>query len=126
MMQTLKREIGFLHQVLLKPLQGNLLIILVLSVLCAGFMIRLYSGHNAAAIRVSARAAARPEQPLNLNRASAEELCLLPGIGMVRATQIIEYRRQNGRFNSVDDLTDIPGIGPKTLDRLRPLLRIAP
>jgi competence protein ComEA len=56
---------------------------------------------------------------INVNTASATELEGLSGIGEVLAATIIEYRTQNGPFVSVDDLLDVSGIGPATLDEIR-------
>jgi competence protein ComEA len=56
---------------------------------------------------------------INVNSASATELETLPGIGEVLAATIIEYREQNGPFASVDDLIDVSGIGPATLEEIR-------
>ncbi len=58
--------------------------------------------------------------PLDLNRATAEELEALPGIGPVLAQRIVEYRQQVGRFQSVDELIEVRGIGPKRLEQIRP------
>jgi competence protein ComEA len=56
---------------------------------------------------------------VNINSASATELETLSGIGEVLAGTIIEYRDQNGPFASVDDLLDVSGIGPATLEEIR-------
>ncbi|NMD12445.1 MAG: ComEA family DNA-binding protein, partial [Candidatus Cloacimonetes bacterium] len=56
---------------------------------------------------------------VNLNSAGLEELCTLPGIGEVKAAAIIAWRKQNGAFQSVDDLLKVSGIGPKTLAKIR-------
>jgi competence protein ComEA len=56
---------------------------------------------------------------ININTASATELETLSGIGEVLAATIIEYRTQNGPFVSVEDLMDVSGIGPATLDEIR-------
>jgi len=59
---------------------------------------------------------------LDPNRASRDELLKLPGVGEVTALAIIEARP----FASVDDLRRVSGIGPVTLERLRPHLRLDP
>lgn len=56
---------------------------------------------------------------INVNSASATELEALSGIGEVLAATIVEYRTENGPFASVDDLLDVSGIGPATLDEIR-------
>ncbi|MER3402842.1 MAG: DNA-binding protein [Armatimonadota bacterium] len=60
--------------------------------------------------------------PLDINRATADELEQLPGIGPTLAQRIVEYRQQVGRFQSVDDLRNVRGIGPKRLEQIRPLI----
>jgi competence protein ComEA len=56
---------------------------------------------------------------ININSASETELETLSGIGEVLAATIVEYRTQNGPFASVEDLMDVSGIGPATLDEIR-------
>ena len=56
---------------------------------------------------------------VNINTAGASELEALPGIGPALAARIVEYRDGHGPFASVDDLTDVPGIGPAKLEALR-------
>jgi competence protein ComEA len=60
---------------------------------------------------------------VNVNTATIEELTALPGIGEKRAQAIIEARKQKGGFKSVDELTEVKGIGPANLEKLRPYLR---
>ena len=62
---------------------------------------------------------------LDLDTAGPEDLAALPGIGPVRAQKILAVRAaRGGRFESVDDLLDVPGIGKVTLERLRPHVRV--
>lgn len=56
---------------------------------------------------------------VNLNSATLEQLDALPGVGPVTAQAILDWRTENGRFSSVDDLLDVSGIGEKTLEDLR-------
>jgi competence protein ComEA len=60
-----------------------------------------------------------PSAPLSLNSATAEQLDTLDGVGPATAQKILEYRTAHGGFSSVDDLAQIPGIGPKKLESLR-------
>jgi competence protein ComEA len=63
-------------------------------------------------------------QPVDLNTATIAELDTLPGIGPTTAQAIVDYRSQHGRFQSVDELLNVRGIGPTKLDELRPLVRV--
>ena len=56
---------------------------------------------------------------ININTATSQELQTLRGIGPAMARRIIEYRQISGRFSTVDDLTNVKGIGEKTLEKLR-------
>jgi competence protein ComEA len=66
------------------------------------------------------------DYPLNLNTATQAELESLPGIGPTKALDIITYRNLVGTFESVDDLINITGIGPSTVDAIREYLIIEP
>ena len=62
--------------------------------------------------------------PLDLNAATAASLQALPGIGPARAEAIVAERAAGGPFESIDELTRVKGIGPKTVEELRPFLRL--
>jgi competence protein ComEA len=62
--------------------------------------------------------------PVSLNAATAAQLDALPGIGPSLAAQIVAYREAQGPFTSVDQLTEVPGIGPAKMEQLRPLVRL--
>jgi competence protein ComEA len=64
----------------------------------------------------------RLEGKINVNTATAEELQLLPGVGEARAEAVIALREQRGGFKSVDELTDVKGIGDVALKRIRPFV----
>jgi competence protein ComEA len=72
----------------------------------------------------STAGSASPGQPVDLNAATLEQLDGLPGVGPVLAQRIIDWRTAHGRFSSVDELTDVSGIGERTLADLKPLVRV--
>ena len=59
------------------------------------------------------------EFPIDVNKASKEDLEKLPMIGPVKAKAIVDYREKNGPFKNVEDLLKVSGIGKKTLERIR-------
>ncbi len=59
---------------------------------------------------------------LDVNQADWPELALLPGIGELRARRIVELRESRGPFQEHEQLLRVKGIGPKTLERIRPFL----
>ena len=64
--------------------------------------------------------------PLDLNRAGADELEGLPGLGPALAERILEYREKNGKFKIVQELLRVPGIGPKKLAQLQSKVYVSP
>ncbi|HEV3495839.1 MAG TPA: helix-hairpin-helix domain-containing protein [Actinomycetes bacterium] len=62
--------------------------------------------------------------PIDLNTATIDQLDTLPGIGPATAQAIIAYRTRHGRFRSVTELLEVPGIGPSKLEAVRPLVRV--
>lgn len=62
--------------------------------------------------------------PVNINTADASLLDVVPGIGPSIAQAIITYRRENGPFKTVEDLLNVPGIGPKTLSKIAPFVTV--
>jgi competence protein ComEA len=61
---------------------------------------------------------------INLNTAGVEELGTLPRVGPVLAQRIVDWRRQHGRFRTVQELDAVDGIGPKLLEALLPLVSV--
>lgn len=62
---------------------------------------------------------------VDLNRATADELEALPGIGAVLAQRVIAFRESAGRFRTVEDLRSVKGIGAKKFDRLKSLVTVS-
>ncbi len=65
------------------------------------------------------------EAKVDLNRATAQELQQLPGIGPVLAKRIVEHRTNNGFYRSVHELLEVKGIGQKRMARMRPMVLIS-
>ena len=66
----------------------------------------------------------KEQKRISINSATAEELITLPGIGPKTAERIIRYREENGLFQSIDDLVRVKGIGEKKLDKIRDLIAL--
>ena len=61
---------------------------------------------------------------VNINTADAAALSLLPGVGPSTAGRIVEFRTENGEFESPTDLMLVRGIGERSFDRMRPYVTI--
>ncbi len=62
---------------------------------------------------------------ININTASAKDLEALPSIGPVTAQAIVDHRTANGPFRTVEEITKVRGIGPATLEKIKPLITVA-
>jgi competence protein ComEA len=76
---------------------------------------------NSSGQRVSKKT---PTGPININRATARQLDALDGIGPVIAARIVEYRKVNGSFLSIDDLQKVSGIGAAKFAQIKSKVRI--
>lgn len=118
------------------------LVLLMLTLTFAGFCVGLFIGKQREPASVTiyttktptatvSECTAAPESPpestqgaayadglLDINLASVEDLTTLPGIGPALAQRIVDYREQNGRFSSVEELRNISGIGEKRLSAI--------
>jgi competence protein ComEA len=79
----------------------------------------------ALALLLAFPAALLAAQPVNVNTADAATLATaIKGVGEAKAQAIVAYRKQHGPFKSVDDLTEVPGIGDRIVDRNRANLTV--
>jgi len=69
-------------------------------------------------------AAAALAYRIDLNQAGRAELLQIPGIGNGLAERIVEYRQEHGIFRNVNELTGVKGIGPTTIETVRPWVRV--
>jgi len=83
-----------------------------LAALCAVFLLMLATAVQAGGDDGSTR--------VDLNRATAQELESLPGIGAAKAAAILAERESSGGFESIEDLEAVRGIGPSLVEKLRP------
>jgi competence protein ComEA len=65
-----------------------------------------------------------PSELININTATLEELDKLPGIGPTTAQNILDYRTEHGPFQRIEDLLNVPNVGPATFDRLKNLITV--
>ena len=108
------------------PNRGNIALVLLVLLLAVNICVRLAVNAGRPTLVVDAPAGAVGETRLDINKASEDEFACLPGIGPVRARQIVDYRRLHGRFNSVKEIGNIKGFGDKTVERLAGLLEVSP
>ena len=61
---------------------------------------------------------------VNINTASAEQLCTLPGIGASKAASIVKYREENGAFTDISQIMNVTGIGENLYNNIKELITI--
>lgn len=62
---------------------------------------------------------------IDLNSATQQELESLPGIGLSKASEIIAYRQKIGRFVTIEEIQNVPGIGAVLLEKIRPYITVS-
>lgn len=92
-------------------------------------VISMVAIHAAPVLASAAPGAQQPASPaaaktIDINQAGEEELTVIPGIGPAMAKRIVDFRQQNGPFRQVEDLMKVKGIGEKSLEKLRPYVKI--
>ena len=79
---------------------------------------------NAGAVGNSQQTDKGENKKININTASKEELMTLPGIGESKALAIIAYRKELGRFTSVEDIKEIPGIKDAVFSKIKDFITV--
>ena len=74
---------------------------------------------------ISTQDSESPAPLVDLNSATSRDLETLPGIGPVMADRIVTHREVNGPFGSINEVENVPGIGPKTLESIRPMVTVS-
>jgi competence ComEA-like helix-hairpin-helix protein len=69
-------------------------------------------------------AAEQADMPLDINKAGLSEFERLPGVGFIKAQAIIEHRQVHGPYTNINDLQDVPGLGPAMVDEIRELITV--
>jgi competence protein ComEA len=99
---------------------------LCLCLLCGAFpaMAQKANDAPAASPAKAAPAAAAQAGKVNLNSATAEQLTTIPGIGPAMAKRILEYRAKSGKFNRIEEIMNIKGIGEKKFQQIKDRLAV--
>lgn len=97
--------------------------VFIVAVIFVAFASPVFS-QSTSAVAASKMVAAKSAGQINVNSASVKELERLPGIGKVAAERIVAYRTENGKFANAEGLLKVQGVGPKTLEKIRPQISL--
>lgn len=81
-----------------------------------------HGGHRGGVVDIDRAPPLVARFQVDVNRAEWPELIQLPGIGPTLAQRLIDEREQNGAFRDIEDLSRISGLGPRTLERIKPYI----
>lgn len=81
-----------------------------------------HGGHRGQLIEIDRASPLEAKFLVDINRADWPEILQLPGLGETLAQRVLAEREQNGPYRDIDELTRVDGIGPKTLEKIRPYL----
>jgi competence protein ComEA len=104
---------------------GLSLLLLCLALPASAASARKGSSAKGKAQPASSAAVAPATGTVNLNAASAEQISLLPRVGIKVARRIVDYRKANGDFKRIDDVMEVKGVGEKLFVSLRPHLSVS-
>ena len=72
----------------------------------------------------SGQQVSRGDGRININTADSAQLQELDGIGPATAQKIIDYRKENGRFSSIEDIKNVSGIGDKSFEKIKDRIKV--
>ena len=81
-----------------------------------------HGGHRGGVVDIDRAPPLVAKFQVDVNRAEWPELIQLPGIGPTLAQRLVEVREQNGPFRDIEELSRVRGLGPRTLERIKPYL----
>ncbi|THB78452.1 MAG: helix-hairpin-helix domain-containing protein [Desulfobulbaceae bacterium] len=99
---------------------NKLVAVLVIALITTVCSSQAFSAQSGAAAKPVEQLSDQLIAKININTADEAVLTELPGVGPKTAERIHLYRQQNGPFKTLDDLLNVKGIGPKVLDKIRP------
>lgn len=97
----------------------------VLLLLALSVALWRYASESPVPVNVSGSPTGTLDYRVNLDTADAATLELLPGIGRVSAAAIVKYRTQHGPFKSLQEIQNVPGIGPVRANLIRPYVTLS-
>lgn len=89
-----------------------------------GQMIRIPDSSEDVSLLQSSENSEESSFPVNINTATKEKLCTIPGVGDVRAEAILKYRTENGSFHSTEELMNVPGIKEGTYNKIKEYVKV--
>lgn len=92
--------------------------------LTIGLMQSAYAAEKAATENVAKPVSATTAAMVNVNTATVDQLTTIKGLGPKKAQAIVDYRKDNGAFKSVDDLKKVPGISEKLFASIKPQVTV--
>ncbi len=102
--------------------QGTLLVVLTCCLAAISASWWYHGGHRDDLIEIDRALPLQANYVVDINKAHWPEVIQLPGLGKILAQRILADRQENGPFLDLEDLQRVSGIGPRTLERIRPYL----
>jgi competence protein ComEA len=97
---------------------------LVVVALVMGLVQSAYAAQKAATETTTKPVTAAATAMVNVNTATVDQLTTIKGLGPKKAQAIVDYRKDNGAFKSVDDLKKVPGISEKLFASIKPQVTV--